>query len=128
MDITVDFEKVGDPANTFTVSAQSYSWGVTHGGSGGVPQGSAAMGDFTFSAVSSPVTTDAMKLACDGAVVFTSVKVRYSDSSGPQPVEHQWILTDVFISGLQTGGESSQDFPIDVVSLNANVINLVPSA
>ena len=126
MDITVLFEKVGDPANTFTVSAESYSWGMTHQGSGGSPQGSAVLGDFTFTAVSSPATTAAMKSACDGAVVFTTVIVRLTDTAVQPPVDHDWALADVFISAFQTGGASSQDSPVDVVSLNANFVGFLP--
>jgi type VI protein secretion system component Hcp len=125
MDITVNFDRDGNPANAFTVSAESFSWGMTHAGSGGTPQGAPVLGDLTFTAVSSQQTSPALKLACTDGTMYASVTVSVTDPSGQHPVPMDVVLANAFVSSFQTGGASSQSFPVDMVSLNANVVGVL---
>ena len=113
MEITVELDFGGDVR---TLTAQSCSWGLTHPGSGGSPQGDAAAQDFTLTTTSSPQTTQLLALACESGATLTQVTVTVVDPGQGGGV--RWRLANAFVSSFQTGVDASAASAVDSFSIS----------
>ena len=103
-----------DPNHPNEIVALGFSQGVT--GGGGTTR--ASFSDLTVSKRVDAATPLLYLNAAQSTHLDQAVLTVRSSTSGQKPIEfYQIILTDVFITGVQTSGDTGTDRPTESVSL-----------
>jgi type VI secretion system secreted protein Hcp len=115
---TIDGEST-DKTHKGEIDIQSFSWGLASAGasSGGGSTGKVAVQDFHFTMPMSKASPKLM-LACATGKHIREATLTCRKAGGTQVEFLKIKLSDVLVSSYQTGGDTSEDFPTDQLSLN----------
>jgi len=117
-----------DAKHKDTIDLESFSWGLSQGGTfgsgGGGGAGKASFQDFHF-VMKFNTASPALALACATGKHIPSAILTARKAGGKQEEYMTWKLADVLVSSYQTGGSAHGDVvPTDQISINFAKIDM----
>jgi type VI secretion system secreted protein Hcp len=118
----IDGESI-DPVHRGEIEIQSFSWGMSNSGSfatgTGGGAGKASFQDIHFTRALDKASPQLMLACATGKHIPTAELVCRKAGADGKGIEYYRItLTDVLVSSVSTGGNTSGDVPIESISLN----------